>query len=63
MLLYIILKDILKKGKVCPLFASYGPTGAYHYYTMCTLQDMGLNQEFNQSVMDGQTYERMDGQG
>ena len=27
----------------------------YHYYTMCTLQDMDLNQELNQSVMDGQT--------
>ena len=31
----------------------------YHYYTMCSLQDMDLNQELNQSVtdvhMDGQT--------
>ena len=27
----------------------------YHYYTMCTLQDMDLNQEFNQSVMDRRT--------
>ena len=27
----------------------------YHYYTMCTLQDMDLNQELNQSVRDVQT--------
>ena len=27
----------------------------YHYYTMCTLQDMDLNQELNQNVMDGWT--------
>ena len=25
------------------------------YYTMCTLQDMVLNQELNQSVTDGRT--------
>ena len=31
----------------------------YHYYTMCTLQDMDLNQELNQSVTD----RRMYGQG
>ena len=31
----------------------------YHYYTMCTLQDVDLNQELNQSVTDI----RMDGQG
>ena len=32
--------------------------GKYHYYsnTMCTLQDMDLNQELNLSVTDGQAY-------
>ena len=24
----------------------------YHYYTMCTLQDMDINQELNQNVTD-----------
>ena len=27
----------------------------YHNYIMCTLQDMDLNQELNQSVTDGRT--------
>ena len=27
----------------------------YHYYTMCNLQDMDLNQELNQNQMDGLT--------
>ena len=27
----------------------------YYYYTMCTLQDMDLNQALYQSVTDGQT--------
>ena len=31
------------------------PQVNYHYYTMCTLQDMDLNQNFNQSVTDGRT--------
>ena len=31
------------------------PQVKYHYYTMYTLQDMDLNQEFNQSVTEGGT--------
>ena len=27
----------------------------YHYYTMCTFQDMDLNQELNKSVTDIRT--------
>ena len=38
-------------------FCTYEHTGEVSllYYSMCTLQDMDLNQEFNQSVTDGRT--------
>ena len=35
----------------------------YHYYTMCSLQPMDLNQELNQSEMDIQIDVQMEGQG
>ena len=28
----------------------------YHYYNMCTLQDMDLNQDINQRVSDGKGF-------
>ena len=51
----------LMRTRKCACKARYVPLQVtdlqvkYHYYTMCTLQDMDLNQELNKSVTDVRT--------